>query len=104
MTKNTLQLSPDHLSLVKQLLQQFVPNHEVRAFGSRVKHTAKPFSDLDLVIMTEAPLPLTTLADLADAFSDSLLPIKVDVLDWSRIDEAFRQLIWQESVLIQSKL
>ena len=35
---------------VKRILHACVPNHEVWAFGSRVRWTAKQYSDLDLAI------------------------------------------------------
>jgi uncharacterized protein len=68
----------------------------VWAFGPRVKHTAKKFSDLDLVIMTSKPLSLFTLGEIKEAFSESYLSIKVDVLDWCRADDEFQRLIQQQ--------
>ena len=104
MNKAFIDLPEQDLGIVKQLLQQYVPDYEVRAFGSRVKHNAKKFSDLDLVIMTKVPINLSILADLAEAFSNSKLPIKVDLLDWSRLDEGFQKLIANHSVVIQQGL
>jgi len=98
-----IDLAPSDLDLVKRLLNEYVPQYEVRAFGSRVTKTAKKFSDLDLVIITTNPLPLAVLADLVDAFSNSKLPIKVDVLDWSRISENFQRLILNRYLTIQEQ-
>ena len=94
-------LRPDHLELVKHILAGHVLEYEVRAFGSRVRWTAKETSDLDLVVMTDAPLDLARLADLQEAFSESDLPFRVDVLDWAAIAEDFRRIIKQEYVVIQ---
>lgn len=47
---------------------------EVRAFGSCATGQLKPYSDLDLVIMTDQPLTLGQLTELTDAFADSDLP------------------------------
>ena len=69
------------------------PEHSVWAFGSRVKGTTKPYSDLDLVIITNTPLNLQTHADLVDAFSESDLPWRVDLVDWSLTSEKFKQII-----------
>lgn len=44
-----IDVSPDHLAEVQAILREHVPECEVRAFGSRVQETAKPYSDLDLV-------------------------------------------------------
>jgi predicted nucleotidyltransferase len=97
MNTPTIDLPATDFEIVKNILMRHVGNYEVRAFGSRVSHTAKKFSDLDsdldLVIMTKQPLPLTILGDLAEDFSASTLPIKVDIIDWSRISDEFRQII-----------
>ncbi len=88
-----LELEPRHLNLVRRILQAHVPDLPVRAFGSRVRGAAKPHSDLDLVIMTEAPLPMSVKVRLEEAFSESCLPFKVEVLYGDEVAESFRQLI-----------
>ena len=44
------------------------------------------------------PATLDELARLAEAFRESDLPYKVDILDWQSIDDRFRQVIAAESV------
>src|SRR5579862_4525512 len=44
----TLDLPPNHLRVLLDLLRQNVPDAEVWAYGSRVNHTAHEASDLDL--------------------------------------------------------
>ena len=61
---NNLQLNDNDLAIVKNILKQNLPNLTVFAFGSRTKMTAKPYSDLDLVVMTDTPLDLATMASL----------------------------------------
>jgi predicted nucleotidyltransferase len=53
----------------------------------------KPFSDLDLEVMGETPLDFQQLAALKDAFSESNLPFRVDVVDWAVTKETFRRII-----------
>ena len=45
------------LKIIQTILLTHVPHCEVRAFGSRVNHTAKPYSDLDLAVVGERKLP-----------------------------------------------
>ena len=45
-----IDLAPEQLAIVRRLLATYVPECEVRAFGSRVTWTAKPHSDLDLAL------------------------------------------------------
>lgn len=88
-----LDLAPEHLAEVRRILQLHIPGRTVRAFGSRVQGTAKPFSDLDLAIMGDVPLDFRQLAALKNAFIDSNLPFRVDVVDWATTSVAFRGII-----------
>ncbi len=63
----TLQIAPEHAAIVHAILQKNVPDREVWAFGSRVKGTAKPFSDLDLAIIGD--LLSLKIIDLWQIFS-----------------------------------
>jgi predicted nucleotidyltransferase len=90
----------DHLEIVKAILHQHIPERAVWAFGSRIKSTARKTSDLDLVIIGETPLSFETLAAIRDAFSDSNIPYKVDVLDWVTIPDSFREEILKAHLLL----
>lgn len=96
-------LSPDYLSAVQAVLRQHVPQAEVWAYGSRVNGRAHTASDLDLVIRNPKDLSqkYTDMDELKAAFSESTLPFLVDVLDWARIPESFRQEIEKTHVVIQ---
>ncbi|QLB19631.1 nucleotidyltransferase family protein [Mannheimia granulomatis] len=101
MDKVELDLQPEELAIVKSILQQFVPDYPVWAFGSRVKGTARKYSDLDLAIITEMPLTFLERDNLKEAFSESDLVWKVDIVDWATTSEAFRQIIRQKYIEIQ---
>jgi len=91
------------LETVLAILRTHVSKCEVWAFGSRVHgRNLKRFSDLDLAIITDKPLDSLLLADLKDAFSESDLPFKVDVLDWAVTSERFRRIIEKEHVVVQA--
>lgn len=47
-----IDIQPQHLEMVEKIFRTYLSGYEVRAFGSRVKGTARPFSDLDLEVMT----------------------------------------------------
>ena len=96
-----INLKPEWLETVKLILAEHVPEFDVLAFGSRVTATVKEFSDLDLVIMTTEPLSIRRLARLKEAFSESDLPIKEDVVDWATTDESFRAIIQKGTEVVQ---
>ena len=96
-----IDLSPNHLETVKRILTEHVPDCEVRAFGSRATWTAKDYSDLDLAVVGEDLLDRKALSRLKEAFQESDLPIRVDVLDWHGISESFRKVIERDYVVVQ---
>ena len=97
-----LKVEPKDLRIIQQILRTHLPGLEVWAFGSRVHgENLKPFSDLDLVIISPVPLPSLHLLDLKEAFTESDLPFKVDLLDWSTLDEPFREKIVQSYLVVQ---
>ena len=75
-----LDIRPDHLKIVQDILQKCVPEREVWAFGSRAKWLAKEYSDLDLCILGKTPLSFRTLGLLEEAFEDSDLPDRKSVV------------------------
>jgi predicted nucleotidyltransferase len=97
-----IDLAPEPLAVVRRLLAAQVPECEVRAFGSRVTGGAKPYSDLDLALCGPARLPLGRLAAVREAFAESDLPIRVDVIDWHAISENFRNIIAAQFEVLQN--
>ena len=95
-------LRPDHWKIVLEALQRHVPDREVLAFGSRATWTAKDHSDLDLAIMGEEPLPPGVRSALDEEFIESVLPFRVDIVDWARVEDYFRRIIRQHAVALQS--
>ena len=85
---------------VKKILAQYVPGSEIRAFGSRITSATKPYSDLDLAIVAQDKIPHEVLMALKDAFQESSLPFRVDVLDWQRISPEFREVIARKYIVI----
>lgn len=87
------ELSPQQLETVRAILKRHLPGREVLVFGSRATGTAKEYSDLDLVVMGNDPLTLRQRALLEQDFDESVLPFKVDVVDWASTKESFREII-----------
>lgn len=89
-----IDLRPDHAKIVHEIIARYLPaGLSVRVFGSRAKWTAKPHSDLDLALKSKEPLPRSVLGDLAEAFSESDLPFRVDVVDWHTVTPTFQAVI-----------
>jgi predicted nucleotidyltransferase len=96
-----INLNPHHLETVRRILVEHVPQCEVRAFGSRVNSTTKDYSDLDLAVVTPGKLSDDTLRLLKEAFEESDLPFRVDVLDWHATSSQFQKVIERQYEVIQ---
>ena len=99
---NNIDLTAAQRKEVAALLQRYLPDTEVWAYGSRVKFTAKPHSDLDMVAFA-AKEQSQAVADLREAFEESYLPFRVDLFVWDEVPEEFRRNIEEVRVVVQKK-
>jgi type I restriction enzyme S subunit len=104
MALTNIDINKKNREIVREILKQIIPNYEVWAFGSRVTGKAKKYSDLDLVIISDTPIPLDIRAELVEAFSESDLPWKVDIVDWTTTTEKFRSIIKRDKVVISGEI
>ena len=103
MSLPAIDISPSNWEIVSQILSKYVPQYEVWAFGSRVTGKAKKYSDLDLALISESPIPLDIRAELSEAFSESDLPWKVDIVDWATTSDTFKMIIEKQKIVLQQK-
>ncbi|MCX5751488.1 MAG: nucleotidyltransferase domain-containing protein [Candidatus Saganbacteria bacterium] len=96
-----ISLTEEELLTVKSILAKNIPDCEVLAFGSRVKGKAKKYSDLDVVVVGKEKLGLRKMAEIKEAFQTSRLPFRVEVLDWHRIPDHFKEIIKSKQEIIQ---
>lgn len=95
-----MDLSTIEYQQVQTILASHLAGHEVRAIGSRVKGGSKPWSDLDIVIMTTPNRPYW-LSQLHEAFEESDLPFTVDIMLWDQLSPVFRAIVEEQYRVIQ---
>ena len=96
-----IDLPADHRRLVLNVIRANLPQStKAWVFGSRVTGRARRYSDLDLAIDAGRRLTLDEIARLTEAFSDSDLPYRVDLVDWRDIDDRWQQIIAAERVAL----
>jgi len=97
-----LNLKPEHLAILRQILHQYLPEAEIWAYGSRINGAGHDTSDLDLVARnrTDLSLPLPGFFDIKEALSQSNLPILVDIIDWALIPETFHREIEKRYIVL----
>lgn len=96
-----IDLAPAYQKIVEKILQTYIPHREVWAFGSRITGNAKKYSDLDLVVFGEKPLTSEEMSNLREAFDESPIPFRIDIVDNAMIDDDFKQIIQKKYVVIQ---
>ena len=82
----------DYLNIIKQIVLKHIPKDEfaVFLFGSRAANNAKVLSDIDVGILGMRPLPSIITADLEFDLEESIVPFKIDLIDFYHVDEAFK--------------
>ena len=82
------------LAIVQAILQTMLKKEaKVWVFGSRAKGTTKRAADLDLAIDAGRPLLPNEVFELTDAFEESDLPYRVDIVDLWTVNPTFRGII-----------
>lgn len=84
-----LDLTPSQKALVCAIVDAHLERQRVRVFGSRAQRKAKPFSDLDLLVLGP-PLDDKLRGMLEEAFDESDLPFRVDIVEAAALSPEFR--------------
>ena len=93
-----IDITDDQRKVVCTLIERHLPNTTAWVYGSRVKWTARPQSDLDMVVFT-TPEQNSQVFGLREAFEESNLPFRVDLFVWDDVPERFRKHIKQDYVV-----
>ena len=95
----TIDITAKQRETILLLIRIYLPKTVVWAFGSRVKFTSRPDSDLDLAAFI-TPEQKGRLAAFKEALDESDLPFRVDLLDWNNLPENFKRNIENEHMVI----
>jgi len=87
-------MEPRHLKIVKDILSDYP--YTFYAFGSRARGNPKFLSDLDLCFFES--IPSSILFRIEESFEESDLPYKVDLVDWNKCSEEFKNMIKKDLV------
>lgn len=91
-----MMLKSEHKKILLSIAGQSIQTPiNLWAFGSRVNGDACNGSDLDLVVKTkdETPLDLNEFMQFKEDLQESNIPFLVDVMDWGRIPDTFKENI-----------
>ena len=94
-------LTPKQLDIIKNILSSKLDPelYSVFIFGSRATGLHEEYSDIDLGIEGK-PLDAKTKIELEEAFEESDLPFSVDLVDFSTVNNKFRQIAKQQIITL----
>jgi uncharacterized protein len=90
-----IDLTKDELKVILKILEN---RQDAVVFGSRTKGKSKKFSDLDICLKDSIKGSEYEL--LKEAFEESNLPFKVDLIEYDMISPFFKDLIDKEGIKI----
>src|SRR3989344_2679852 len=81
------------LNTIKTIVNSYLPDNSYQAFifGSRATNNNRLFSDIDLGILGSKPLPTKNYVNLVQAFEDSDIPYRTDVVDFTSVSDKFKE-------------
>lgn len=94
-----IDLEEKYIKFIKNVVSNHLTEYRIFMFGSRVKGTAKKYSDVDIAINSKNLTDKTKLLIEAD-LENSTIPYEVDVIDLNTISEKFRKNIVNDLVEI----
>lgn len=85
---------------MQQILREVLGSQKavVYLFGSWARGEATAVSDIDIALDSGVPLPPGVFARLRERLDESHVPYRVEVVDLTRADAAFRQRVLDEGV------
>ena len=78
--------------LLKKILDKYP--YQFYAYGSRVKGTARQFSDLDLCYQED--IPSEVIYQIKEDLEESDLPFFVELVNWKQMRPEFQELIGKD--------
>ncbi len=94
-----LNVKQQYLEELKSILNEYCPNAEVWAYGSRLTEDCHSGSDLDLVVKSFND-KTKSLYELKALLSDSNIPFIIDIHEFDKLPDYFQTEIKKNYVVI----
>lgn len=78
-------------NIIKNILSKYP--YQFFFYGSRVKGDFTKSSDLDILMVSETPVPDNVIDEIELKFNKSLIPYIINISDYNKMDKTFYELI-----------
>lgn len=84
-------VDPKTREFIRSTIRSYLPDpgYKVFIFGSRAYDRHHPYSDIDVGVTGDRPVPAETLMKIQELFEESSLPVHVDVVDFEGASKDF---------------
>ncbi|MCW7752399.1 nucleotidyltransferase domain-containing protein [Desulfobotulus sp. H1] len=90
-----------YMNLLKNIILSRINRKEVMVFlfGSRVSGRHGSRADVDIGFLSHGKLPASLLHGIRNAIEDSIIPLEVDLVDFTRTDTHFKNEAMKEIMI-----
>ena len=83
----------NYLDITKNIVLQHIANNNFKVFlfGRRACGNEKKMSDIDIGILGNEKFPLQLKFKIQEAIEESIVPFKVDIIDFFNVDGNFKE-------------
>ncbi len=96
---NKLYVKPKHLDMLREIFEQYCPNSQIWAYGSRVNGDAHEGSDLDLTVIDFGD-EKCSINELKQILNDSNIPFLIDINEYKNLPESFQKEIRKKYLIL----
>ncbi len=95
-------VDPKTREFIRTTIRSYFPDPAVKAFifGSRTYHRHHPYSDIDVGVAGDRPVPADTLIRIRELFEKSSLPVHVDVVDFASVSKDFIRIAGTSTIAL----
>ncbi len=94
-----LNIKPEHYKMLTEIFDNYCPQAEIWAYGSRLNGDSHEGSDLDLVVKSFGE-PNLQLENLKSLLSDSNIPFLIDINEFDKLPKSFQEEITKNYAII----
>ncbi len=87
-----IDLEDKYIDFIKKTISRYLNNCEIFLYGSRVKGTARKYSDVDIAILSDSLTEKIKLKIISE-FENSTFPYNIDIIDLKTISNDFMKQI-----------
>ena len=97
----TVDYDKKYLGILKEITLTIIDSDKVMVFlfGSMATCRYKPSSDVDIGLFADEKLPADLYHRLRNAIDESIVPWKVDIVDFTRVDSGFKKEALKDIVI-----